>query len=272
MHMRTSDALAFGASYSLAVVGENRWETLLTACFLHDGLLHIGFNMLALWMAGPLVERSVGSARMAPMYLLAGVCGNLLSLAYSWHTGGMTLGASGSISGVLAAALVVGWRVQGWRGPVTQATARWLGFVFAFGLLSSRFGRANIDNAAHLGGALAGGASALTWRPKAHEGGAALRDEVRASVRASKRGEALVLGVCAAVLAICVALVGIHDHSDPFATMTLQDRQDFTSEAVADGRCRDAQSGLRAVERLRERLASVASLRGWVEATCGHTR
>jgi hypothetical protein len=91
----------------------------------------------------------------------------------------------------------------------------------------------------------------------------------RRGVRPSTQVEALVLGACAAVLAISVALVGIRDRSDPFATMTLQDRQDFTSEAVADGRCRDAHNGLRAVERLRERLASVASLRDWVEATCG---
>src|SRR5271165_6063226 len=139
VHLPIRESLAFGASYTLATIGENRWETLITACFLHDGLLHIGFNMLALWQAGPLVERSVGSARMAPMYLFAGASGNALSVLYGWLTRSaqVTIGASGAISGVLAAALVVGWRVQGWRGPLTQAMVRWLGFVVVFGLLAN---------------------------------------------------------------------------------------------------------------------------------------
>jgi len=74
--------LELGASYAPATIGESRWETLVTACFLHGGPTHIAFNMLALWQAGPLVERAVGSARMAPMYLAAGASGNLLSVAY----------------------------------------------------------------------------------------------------------------------------------------------------------------------------------------------
>src|SRR5579864_6593815 len=164
-HLPTYEALAFGASDSLATVGESRWETLVTACFLHDGLLHIGFNMIALWQAGPLVERAVGSARMAPMYLVAGALGNALSVAHAWltRTSQLTIGASGAISGVVAAALVVGWRVQGWRGPLTQAMARWLALILAFGLLAN-LGGGNIANAAQGGGAIAGAASADIWR------------------------------------------------------------------------------------------------------------
>ena len=108
----------------LATVGEMRWETLITACFLHAGVLHLAFNMLALWQAGPLVERAVGSARMAPMYMAAGVFGNALSVASGWwqHSASFTVGASGAISGVIAAALVVGWRVQGWSA---RSPRRW---------------------------------------------------------------------------------------------------------------------------------------------------
>src|SRR5215472_7024458 len=164
-HLPTREALAFGASDSLATVGESRWETLVTACFLHDGLIHIGFNMLALWQAGPLVERAVGSARVAPMYLVAGATGNALSVAHAWltRTSPLTIGASGAISGVVAAALVVGWRVQGWRGPLTQAMLRWLVLILAFGMVANLSG-GNIANAAHAGGAIAGAAIAATWR------------------------------------------------------------------------------------------------------------
>ncbi len=255
MRLSPGEALAFGASYSLATIGEARWETLVTACFLHDGMLHLGFNMLALWQAGPLVERAVGSARMAPMYLVAGALGNALSTAYSWITHGAqyTVGASGAISGVVAAALVVGWRVQGWRGPLTQAMARWLGIIIAWGVVSNLSGGGKIDNAAHLGGAAAGAAIAALWRRGFTYSPAATR---------------AVLGACTGVLTACIVTVVLRD-GDPFATMTLQERSSFTNEALADGRCRDARAGQAAVERLRGKLAPVTSLRAQVDAVCG---
>ena len=256
MHLPLREQLAFGGSYSLATIGENRWETLVTACFLHDGILHLGFNMLALWQAGPIVEKNVGSARMAPMYLVAGIFGNLLSVSVTSmeRIAQVTVGASGAISGVLAAALVLGWRVQGWRGPLTQAMVRWLGFVVVFGILS-RFSGGHIDNAAHMGGALAGGAIAAMWRRGYHY---------------SERATRIILGVCAAVLVGSIALVGWRDQIDRFASMSLQERDDETNRALDDGRCRDAHDGLLAVERLRVKLAPVSRLREKVEAVCGH--
>jgi rhomboid protease GluP len=248
--------LQLGASYALATIGEGRWETLVTACFLHASLLHVGFNMLALWQAGPLVERTVGSARMAPMYLVAGAFGNLLSVAYGWLArgasyGSFSVGASGAISGVLAAALVVGWRMQGWRGPVTQAMARWLGFVVVFGLLSNLSG-GNIDNAAHIGGAIAGGAIAAGWKLRHKYPDVATR---------------AVLASCVGVVAACIGVLSVREATNPFATMTVQQRQEFTMDAVSEGRCRDAHDGLLAVERLR---GPMESLRKPVETTCGH--
>jgi len=248
--------LELGASYPPATLGEHRWETLVTACFLHGGPLHIAFNMLALWQAGPLVERAVGPARMAPMYLAAGAVGNLLSVAYGWVTrsGVTTIGASGAISGVIAAAMIVGWRVQGWRGPLTQAMARWLGFVIAFGVISNLAGGMSIDNSAHIGGALAGAVIAAMWR-----GGA----------RPSPLAERAILGACGVVLAACIATVGWHDRTDFFAAMPLNERTDFTRQALGEGRCHEAREGLGAVERLRGRAAPVTSLRTQVEMMCG---
>jgi rhomboid protease GluP len=254
MGLPTHEALAFGASYSLATIGDNRWETLVAACFLHDGLLHIGFNMLALWQAGPLVERAVGSARMAPMYLVAGVSGNALSVAYAslTHSEQTVVGASGAICGVIAAALVVGWRVQGWRGALTQAMARWLALLVVFGLFANVSG-GHIANSAHLGGAIAGGAIAATWRR---------------GYRYSQRATATILAGCTSVVVACIAVIAVRDRTDPFAAMTLKQRSDFTEQALALGRCRDAHEGLLAVERLRARMAPVASLRAQVQAMC----
>jgi membrane associated rhomboid family serine protease len=252
-HVSAADALALGASYPLATLGEARWETLVTACFLHSGLAHLGFNMLALWQVGPLIERAVGAARMAPMYLFAGACGNLLSVGYtSWHHGGtFTVGASGAISGVIAAAMVVSLRVQGWRAPLTQALVRWLALIIVFGVFATRSGN-NIDNAAHVGGAVAGSAVAALWQ--------------RGTVY-SERATAWVLVACAAVLAGCVGVVAYHDRTDPFASMLLEARVEATNDALAAGNCRRAHAGLLAVERLR--TGRVTSLRNRVEGACG---
>jgi rhomboid protease GluP len=257
LHLPQREALAFGASYAFATVGEGRWETLVTACFLHDGLLHVSFNMLLLWQAGPIVEKNVGSARMAPLYLVAGVVGNLVSVAWAWRghvPQQVSLGASGAITGVLAAALVLGIRLQGWRGPLAQAMLRWLLFVLAFGILSS-FTGGHIDNAAHIGGAVAGAVIAVLWRR---------------GYRYSERTSRAVLGVCAGLLAVCVGIVSWHDRTDPFARMDLQERDEFTERALAMGHCRDAHDGLEAVERLRSKLAPVPHLRETVESECGH--
>ncbi|HSY22136.1 MAG TPA: rhomboid family intramembrane serine protease [Polyangiaceae bacterium] len=248
-------ALELGASYAFATVGESRWETLLTACFLHAGVVHLAFNMLALWLAGPEVERAVGSARMAPMYLVAGAFGNLLGVEYNWLTRSdvFSVGASGAISGVLSAALVVGLRTEGRRSPLAGEMALWLGFVLVFGLASSlRGGR--IDNAAHLGGALAGAVIASGWKLQ----------------RVYSRGaSAVILAVSGGTLVACIALVAIRDRTNPFAGMLLPDRHEFTLQALADGRCGDAQRGLVAVEHLRANMAKV-ELRSFVEGTCGH--
>ena len=257
LHLPAHMGLAFGATVPYFVVGDNRWETLVTACFLHDGVLHIGFNMLALWQAGPLVERAVGSARMAPMYLLAGAAGNALCVAQAWLSPYETreisvVGASGAICGLVAAALVVGWRVQGWRGPLTQAMARWLGFVLVFGWVASRSG-ASIANGAHVGGALAGAAIAATWR--------------RATTY-SARKTAAILAACAAVLAGCIALVAVRDRTDPFALLGVNERYNFTDEALRERSCVDARAGMRALERLHSGLPAVTPLRRQVDASC----
>jgi rhomboid protease GluP len=258
LHLPGREKLAFGASDALATVGENRWETLVTACFIHDGALHVCLNMLVLWMAGPLVESAVGPARMAQLYLAAGAFGNLLTVAYSWllRAALVTVGASGAISGVVGAGLVAGLRLQGWHGPLTQAMARWLLFLLLVAVLS-QLRTTSVANAAHLGGAVMGAGIAAVWR---------------LNTRSSPQAEKAVLGSCAAALVVCIGVVAVHDRSDPFAAMGLQERSDFTRGALADGRCGDAYDGLRAVERLRARMAPVGSLRVLVESNCGHVK
>jgi rhomboid protease GluP len=247
--------LRLGASYPPATIGEHRWETLVTACFLHGSIAHITLNMLFLWQGGPQAERAVGSARMAPIYLASGVFGYLLSVAYALLTrsAGYSVGASGAICGIFAAALVAGWRREGWRGPLTQAMARWLGFLLVLGVLVDVAG-GNVDTAAHVGGAIAGAVLASVWRTD------------RAGTAA---GDAWSLGLCLAVVVAAIGALAWHDRADKFANMMLEDRSTFTMDATNEGRCKDAREGLAAVERLRSWAAPVTSLANHVEAVCG---
>ena len=101
---------------------------------------------------------------------------------------------------------------------------------------SSNLSGGNIDNAAHVGGALAGAAIAALWRRGYRYSRA--RDRRRSSRRAS------------ASLVACIAIVAMRDRTDRFASIDLQERVEFTGDAVSDGRCGDAHEGLPAVERL----------------------
>ena len=254
-HIPIREQLAFGANYAIATLNEHRVETLVTACFLHAGAIHIAFNMIALWQAGPLVERAVGSARMAPMYLVSGIVSSLVSALSMWILGEdrFSVGASGAISGVIAAAMVVGWRVQGWRGPLTQAMARWLGFVVVFGLLA-KLGGGNIDNAAHVGGAACGALIAAMWQ----------RGKVYS--QAATRG---ILGACALVIALAGGMVFVRDQRDPYVMLLAGERLVVAKRALSVGRCGDAHRALTAIERLYPRDPEVLEVRGEFDAMCG---
>jgi membrane associated rhomboid family serine protease len=83
------------------------WLTAFTSMFMHAGWLHIGFNMLFLWVFGDNIENSMGHFRYLIFYLLCGLAANALEIATAAtsHTPG--LGASGAIAGVLGAYLML---------------------------------------------------------------------------------------------------------------------------------------------------------------------
>jgi membrane associated rhomboid family serine protease len=247
--------LSLGASYPPATIGEHRWETLVTASFLHSGIPHVTFSILALWLTGPVVERVLGPARMAPVYLISGIAGHLTSVgqALVMRTAGIGFGASGAISGVVAAALVLALRVHGREAPLVHRLARWLGLVVAVGLLMS-LGAGRDDEPAQLAGVITG----------AIAGWLANTDRVH-----TPRANASILAGCAGVLVASVGALGWRDRTDRFAPMDLEERSDFTMDAIAEGRCRDAKDGLAAVDRLRAWAAPVTSLRTHVDAVCG---
>ncbi|MBM4394929.1 MAG: rhomboid family intramembrane serine protease [Deltaproteobacteria bacterium] len=81
-------------------------QGLLTIVLLHDGLLHLFFNMLVLFSLGPVVERGLGTKRFLLLYMVATLAGSLLFVAVGYATGRPdvpAVGASGAVFGVIAA-------------------------------------------------------------------------------------------------------------------------------------------------------------------------
>jgi membrane associated rhomboid family serine protease len=127
--------------------GTHEYWRLVTSGFLHDGILHIGINMLSLWFVGTALEPAIGTRNFVAIYvtsLLAGSFGALL-----FQPDYPTLGASGAIFGIFGALIVVA-RARGI--PFWQSG---LGFVLVLNLLFSLSVR-GISIGGHLGGLAAG--------------------------------------------------------------------------------------------------------------------
>lgn len=89
------------------------WWRLITAAFLHANIIHIGFNMFALWVIGGPVEQYLGRARFLGLYFAAGLAGSAGALL---QTPLVTVGASGAIFGILGAMLILEWQATGKLG------------------------------------------------------------------------------------------------------------------------------------------------------------
>lgn len=130
-----------------------RWWTLLTAIYLHGGILHILFNVLWIRQLGPAVEEIYGSARMVVVFTVAGAAGFFLSNLVG-HP--FTVGASGSIFGLLGAIVAYGYKRGGTYGAlVLRQYGQWALMLFIFGFFMQ-----GVDNTAHAGGFIGGFAAA----------------------------------------------------------------------------------------------------------------
>src|SRR5205085_4444312 len=92
-------------------VANGGWWRLITAAFLHANLLHIVFNMFALWVIGGPVEHFLGRARFLGLYFAAGLAGSAGALLQAPLA--PTVGASGAIFGILGALLIIEYQATG---------------------------------------------------------------------------------------------------------------------------------------------------------------
>ena len=144
---------AVDSSGQVVGVSEGEWWRLITATFLHYGLVHLGMNMLVLWFIGPPLEEYFGHGRYLLVYLVSGLAGSAGALI--WSPNALTVGASGAIWGIMGAALVL------------EARKIWVFGGQAMGLvifnLAITFFIPGISIGGHIGGLVGGGLCALAF-------------------------------------------------------------------------------------------------------------
>ena len=140
--------------YSLfgPAVANGEWYRLITAGFLHAGLVHIAFNMFALYILGSLLEPGIGTPRFLAVYFVSLLAGSFGALLLTPHT--PSLGASGAVFGVMSAAFVVA------RHRGVEQLASQIGFYIIINIVFT-LGVRDISVGAHFGGLIAGALCAL---------------------------------------------------------------------------------------------------------------
>ena len=172
----TDQLLRWGANNGTLVLQYGQWWRLISAMFVHVGIIHIATNMWCLWNLGLLAEPLMGPYGVTAAYLLTGFAGNLLSVArnpgVAGHPGVVGTGASGAVFGLAGVLIVL---LSSPLLPLPKPELKRLRrSVIYFALLNLGIGLytaigpspIRIDNMAHLGGFLSGLALGLPLVPK----------------------------------------------------------------------------------------------------------
>ena len=147
-------AVDVGALYWHSVIEHHQYYRLITSTFLHGGIEHLLNNMLILAVIGGTLERAVGKLRYSIIYVLSGTIAGLVSIRYNMEqvAAVRSIGASGAIFGVIGAVLLIVLINKGRVGDLSKRQ------MILFVALSVYGGLINqgVDNAAHIGGLIAG--------------------------------------------------------------------------------------------------------------------
>ncbi len=174
----TAQLIHYGATNAGYIILGHQWWRLLTATFVHVGLLHIATNMWCLWNLGLLGEPLLGPAGLIAVYLITGIAGNLLSLCSNVifrDYVSVGAGASGAVFGIAGILIVLlsnkklpipAFELNRLRRSVIQFAV--LNLIIGIGANFTSIVR--IDNHAHIGGFLSGMALGVPLVPRMTSG------------------------------------------------------------------------------------------------------
>ena len=194
MDMDAQVLWSLGAKFGPSIWLNHEYWRLVTAGFLHGGLLHIGFNAWAIWVVGAQVEEVFGTPRYLVIYLASTVGGYILSAKMNMA---LSIGASAGIMGLIGAMIALGHAIGTPLGKqIRNQYLFWLVLNLAWGFMNGQ-----IDNYAHIGGFAAG--FGVAWF-----GGTPMR--TTASRETFWRVAA---GACVLITALCFLLMFLNYHS-----------------------------------------------------------
>ncbi len=161
----TAHMIRCGAAYTPLIMEDGEWYRLVTAIFLHFGINHLLNNMVVLGVLGERLEALMNRFSYILLYFIAGIGGNLLSMALEMRSGeyAASAGASGAVFGMMGALLYILIRN---RGRVLDLSMRRMMIMVGLSVYLG-FADAGVDNAAHIGGLICGFAAAvILYHPK----------------------------------------------------------------------------------------------------------
>lgn len=163
--------LEHGAMYVPYMLEDHQWYRMFTSMFLHFGIEHLLNNMLLLVLLGLNLEIEIGKIKYLIIYFASGMCGNILSVIWDIRSNEyfVSAGASGAIFGICGALLYVAVRNRGRVGNISG-----VGMVVMIAVsLNYGLTQGVVDNAAHIGGLIAGFILGvlLYWKRKGKRGG-----------------------------------------------------------------------------------------------------
>lgn len=146
--------IRMGALYDPLILQDHEFYRLITHFFLHFGFDHLFNNMISLLILGYSLEQVMGRVRFVSIYFLSGILAGIASIVYNIYVGQETVscGASGAIYGLMGALLIM--LIVGNRGSFSTEVPRYLLYI-AISIYSG-MQDTTIDNAAHIGGFVAG--------------------------------------------------------------------------------------------------------------------
>lgn len=157
--LQTAIGYLFNIDITQALVKDNNlimqgqiWR-LITPIFLHGSILHIGFNMYALFAIGPTLERFYGRGRYLALFMLSGFAGNVMSFVF---TASPSLGSSTAIFGLLGAEGVLIYQNREFFGSVATRALSQVVIIAIINLIIGLTPNSGIDNWGHIGGLIGG--------------------------------------------------------------------------------------------------------------------
>jgi membrane associated rhomboid family serine protease len=189
------------------LVAQGELWRLWTVVLVHGGLLHLGFNMYALYLTGPLVEQIYGPIKMLVLYLVAAAAGSIASFGFSTGPGNaLAVGASGAIFGLFGILFVASRLHMPVLDRQGRAILGQIGMLIVLNLIIGFIAFVAIDNLAHLGGLAAGLLLGVVFTPSANVDTLASRWQPGTARPLTRR----FLGSTAAtVLALAVLIAGM---------------------------------------------------------------